>query len=140
MGTSGNKSGATTWTTIMRHTNTRTPAQPLLDERDRLQSELEALQTKIRGLEYAIELITDEARKQESPAAPKGRDRGITETIRSLLRDAGSSGLSPQMAVELAAARGQPLNPTSVSSLLSRMKRDGQVAYRRKRYVLTEDA
>ena len=124
----------------MKKMNTKTPAQPLLDEHRRLQLELDALQNKIRGLEFAIELITDEARKQESPTSPKGRERGITETIRSLLRDAGSSGLSPQMAVELAAARGQALNPTSVSSLLSRMKRDGQVAYRRKRYVLMEDA
>lgn len=124
----------------MMKMNTKTAAQPLMDERDRLQLELKELQTKIRGLEFAIELITDEARKQESPSAPKVRDRGITETIRSLLRDAGPAGLNPQMAVELAAARGQALNPTSVSSLLSRMKRDGQVAYRRKRYVLKEDA
>lgn len=124
----------------MKNAAAKSLAQPLFEERTRLQSELEALQNKIRGLDLAIELITDEVEKQRTHAAapqPVIRERGISETIRALLRDAGSAGLSPQMAVRLAAAQGQTLNPTSVSSLLSRMKRDGQVAYRKKRYVLT---
>ncbi len=110
----------------------RTPLRALVDERNRLQAELDALQIKIRGLDLAIELITEEARKLDQ----QSRARGITDTIRDLLREAGTAGLSPQMAVEHAAVRGQKLRKSSVSSLLSRMKRDGEVAYKGRRYVL----
>lgn len=110
----------------------KTPTEAIVEERNRLQAELDALQNKIRGLDLAIELITEEAEKLD----PRPRASGISATIRDLLHDAGPAGLNPQMAVELAAARGQTLSKASVSSLLSRMKRDGEVAYKGRRYVL----
>ncbi len=112
----------------------KTSTQTLVDERSRLTVELEALQNKIGGLDLAIELLNAGTRKREG--APPARSRGISETIRTLLKEAGDGGLTVQRTVELAAEHGQTINRTSVSSLLSRMKRDGEVVYRRKRYAL----
>lgn len=95
--------------------------------------ELEALQNKIRGLDLAIELLSSVATTR-STTIP--RARGISDTIRSLLREAGAAGLTVQRTVELATEGGQPVNKTSVSSLLSRMKRDGEVVYKGKKYFL----
>jgi hypothetical protein len=112
----------------------KTATQTLLNERLKLSAELEALQNKIRGLDLAIELLNAGARTLDN--APAQRGRGISETIRTLLSEAGDDGLTVQQTIELAAERGQDVNKTSVSSLLSRMKRAGEVTYRRKRYAL----
>jgi hypothetical protein len=112
----------------------KTATQTLLDERSRLAAQMDALENKIRGLDLAIELLNAGARPQES--LPSQRGRGISETIRTLLKEAGDEGLTVQQTIELAAQRGQDVNKTSVSSLLSRMKRAGEVAYRRKKYSL----
>src|SRR5262245_23665439 len=98
----------------------KSPSQALIDERNRLQAELDALQNKIRGLDLAIALITEEATKHNDSQL---RAKGISATLRTLLLEKGEAGLTPQMAVDLAAARGQALSKASVSSLLSRMKR-----------------
>ncbi len=111
----------------------KSPTQTLTDERNRLTVQLTELQNKIRGLELAIDLINDQADRTASFSGP--RAIGTSAVIREILVEAGSAGITPQMAIERAAARGETLNKTSVSSLLSRMKRDGEVVYVARRYV-----
>lgn len=113
--------------------NARSPTQALMEERNRLTVQLTDLQNKIRGLELAIELVNGQV--DRAAGSHRSRSAGTTAALRGMLVEAGSTGITPQIAVERAAARGEALNKTSVSSLLSRMKRDGEVNYRNRHYV-----
>lgn len=118
-----------------------THAEALLRQRERLVAELEALRNKISGLDLAIQLITQVDRPAAVPTERMERsDRGagITTTIQRLLVAAGDTGINAEEAVEIAAREGIALNRSSVSSLLSRMKRAGDIAYVDKKYVLAK--
>lgn len=118
-----------------------THAEALLRQRERLVAELEALRNKISGLDLAIQLITQADRPAAVPTERMERsDRGagITTTIQRLLVAAGDTGINAEEAVEIAAREGIALNRSSVSSLLSRMKRAGDIAYVDKKYVLAK--
>ncbi len=128
-------------------------AQALLLQRERLVAEMEALRNKISGLDLAIQLITQDEQpdlaalpRPDVMALPRlvarvergERGAGITTTIHRLLVAAGPTGINAEEAVELAAREGITLNRSSVSSLLSRMKRAGDLAYVDKKYVLVD--
>ena len=108
----------------------------LTNERDRLVAEIEALRNRIAGIEVAIRLIS-EGPEEASPIAGKVR---VSQTILSLLREAGESGLKPQATIERAAERGIGLNRGSVYALLSRMERAGTVVHEGAHYKLREFA
>jgi hypothetical protein len=107
--------------------------QHLVNKRDQLVAEIEALRNKIAGLEIAIKLISEGSEQVASPIAGKVR---VSETILSLLRESGETGLKPKAAIELAAGRGISLNRGSVYSLLNRMERAGTVVREDARYKL----
>ena len=109
--------------------------QHLINQRDRFVAEVEALRNKIAGLEIAIKLISDGPEQAATPIAGKVR---VSETILSLLRESGETGLKPKAAIELAAGRGISLNRGSVYSLLNRMERAGVVVHEDARYKLRE--
>lgn len=107
----------------------------LLEQRDKLLSEIEALRNRVMGLEMAISLM------DETPAAPvigRGKRSGIKQIVLDLLRECGASGLNANVAVEIAARRGVTLDRASVSSLLSRLKGEGVVVYDGDRYRLPD--
>jgi hypothetical protein len=108
----------------------------LMEQRDRLLKEVEALKNKIAGLDMAIGLIGETPVQQE--IAPSQRKIHVSETIVSLLREAGETGLKPKAAIALAAERGISLNRGSVYSLLNRMARNGTVVHEDTGYKLTE--
>jgi hypothetical protein len=109
--------------------------EKLVKQRDQLFLEMEALRNKIAGLELAIRLISGEP---EGAIAPAGGKMRVSETIVSLLREAGEAGLKPKGAIELAARRGISLNRGSVYSLLNRMQRGGIVVHEDTCYKLRE--
>jgi hypothetical protein len=109
-------------------------SQSLLKERAKLMAEFEALKNKISGLDLAIRLIADQADRRDGP----NRRETVTTTIRSLLSEAGTHGLNAKSLAELAEVRGLSINRNSLSSLLSRMKRNGELVYRQRRYVLRD--
>lgn len=107
----------------------------LLEQRDKLLSEIEALRNRVMGLEMAISLL------DEAPAAPvagRGKRSGIKQLVLDLLRECGASGLNAGVAVDIAARRGITLDRASVSSLLSRLKSEGVIAYDGDRYRLPD--
>ncbi len=110
--------------------------QRLVHERDQLLREAEALKNKIAGLDMAIGLIGNGPMKQ--PGSSPGRKVHVSETIVTLLREAGEAGLKARTTIELAAERGIYLNGRSVYSLLSKMTRDGTVVHEDGRYRLKE--
>jgi DNA-binding transcriptional regulator LsrR (DeoR family) len=108
--------------------------QRLLEERDRLLRQKEALENQIAGIERAIALVGG---GDDGPQASQARRRSSTKSIvLDLLDDVGTMGLNAATAVEIADRQGTTLDRASVSSLLSRLKRDGVVAYDGDRYRL----
>jgi hypothetical protein len=110
--------------------------QRLLDERDRLLGELEALRHKIGGLELAISLFE---REDDDPPAKGTSGRGkAKELLLDLLREVGTTGLNASTAVEIASRRGVKLARGTAASTLSRLKADDVVTYEGDRYRLRD--
>jgi hypothetical protein len=113
--------------------------QRLIDERDRLLSQLNATKHKIEGLDLAIQLMGHE---RSAPSEEKGTDtskRGQAKgVLLDLLKEVGTIGLNATSAVELADRRGIKLERGTAASNLSRMKADGVVIYDNDRYRLPE--
>jgi hypothetical protein len=106
-------------------------------ERAKMVAELEALKNKIGGLDIAISVL--EGHSNASPtqvAVPTGRKPKTKKVVLDMLGEVGVDGLVATEAVERAASRGVTLERGTVSSLLSRFKRDGLVDYDGDRYRL----
>ncbi|MCP4380191.1 MAG: hypothetical protein GY798_01990 [Hyphomicrobiales bacterium] len=111
--------------------------QRLIEERKNLFADLEACRNKIAGLDIAIQLLTNGSLVESASTAP-ARQVGVTEVLVSLLEEAGSEGLSAKELTKRAGQRGRPVKRQSVSSLLSRLKREGTLVYENNRYKLPE--
>ena len=112
------------------------------EEISRLARERDALTHKIEGLQLALRLARGEG--QAPPAAPEAtrqRRGGVKETVLDLISEAAETGMTPPECVAAAKAkRGIELDRGSVSSLLSRLKKDGVLFYDGSRYRLKEYA
>ena len=109
--------------------------QRLLAERDRLLKQRDALDNQIAGLERGIALMDQD--EKEIALVPQGRGR-VKTLIIDLLREVGTTGLTATYAVELAKNRNIELSKESISSLLSRLKKDEVVTFDGDRYRLSE--
>jgi hypothetical protein len=111
--------------------------QKLHDTLAELEAEREALKNKIDGLRLAIEVL-ERNDKDEDGAEDGSRARrgAVKEALFDLLKEAGKTGLNAHSAVEMAKRRGLDLDRGTVSSTLSRMKRDGAVEHDGERYRL----
>lgn len=116
-------------------TKVRADVQKLIEQRDRLLVEIEALKNKVAGIELAISLIEGES-PQSAPE--QGRRQNVKTILIDLLKETGTTGLNAQSAVEIAIRRGVTLDRGSVSSTLSRMKAEGIVNHDGQRYRLPE--
>jgi DNA-binding transcriptional regulator LsrR (DeoR family) len=110
----------------------------LIQQRDQLLSEIEALKNKVAGLEMAIGLLGGETVSSTADAGSPARRINVKATILDLLKEVGTTGLNAATTVEIAARRGIELDRASVSSLLSRLKREGTVNYDGEKYRLPE--
>ena len=110
----------------------------LLEQRDQILAEIEALRNKVKGLEMAIALVDGDNVIAETSRAP--RRSGTKGTILDMLGEVGTTGLNGTSAVEMAARRGVHLDKQSVSSLLSRLKRDKIVVHEGDNYKLAQFA
>lgn len=108
----------------------------LIDQREKLMAEMEALKHKIEGLSLAISLLDG----GESGLRAVSRRSGVKGYILDLLKEVGGEGLNAQKAVEMATQRGHKVDRASVSSLLSRFKQDGTIVYDGSLYRLKEFA
>lgn len=106
----------------------------LIQERDQLLKQREALNNQIIGLERAISLAGGE--EPIAATKPSGRRVNNKGIVLKLLEEAGTTGLNAVSAVEMASRRGVSLDRNSVSSLLSRLKADNIVVYDGDRYRL----
>lgn len=109
----------------------------LMDERDRILAEINALKHKASGIELAISLLQRE--DGESPVTGDTSKRGNAKALLiDLLREVGTTGLNATSAVQIAARRGITLNRGTAAATLSRMKADNAVVYDGESYKLPE--
>ena len=103
----------------------RAQLQELTAIRDDLRAEMLALKNRIEGVEIAIEAISVNQRPlKQRTRHPRG---WVKVALLELLEEVGDIGLNAQSAVDLAKQKKIELDRNTVSSLLSRFKRDGVV-------------
>jgi hypothetical protein len=110
----------------------------LLEQRDQLLAEIEALKNRVKGLEMAISIAGGEDMNVQN--TKQSRRSGIKGTILDMLGEVGTTGLNAVSAVEMATRRGLHFDRQSVSSLLSRLKKDNTVIYEGEMYKLPQFA
>lgn len=94
--------------------------QKLREERERLARQIEALQNELKGIDRAIAVLTGEVIQTErSP-----RTRNVKDTVIELIASAGTKGLTVNQVLAAARAKNIQLERGTVSSLLSRLKRE----------------
>ena len=102
-----------------------------------MKERLEDIRREIGKLQAQEALLLDmmgkEPIEKTTKRAPKG---SVKSRVLEMLETQGRNGLNAAKAVELSEAGGEPLDRGSVSSLLSRLKQDGVVAYDGKNYRL----
>ena len=91
--------------------------------------EIEALRNKLKGIEASIAALGG-----EQPIESRRRNRNVKQTVMDLIIDAGQAGVTAGGVVEQAAIAGRQLDRPSVSSLLSRLKREGILSFNGERY------
>ena len=90
----------------------------LIDQRDLLRAEMEALRNKIVGLDLAISILQQGASPVKGEPVSVSRRSGVKGYVLDLLKERGSAGLNAAICVELAQRRGVLMDRGSVSSLL----------------------
>lgn len=92
-------------------------------EIERLTREIDALENQRLALQRLRAKIMGETETAATPT--RTRIRNVKDTVLGLLAEAGEKGLSVGEVIESAKARNMHLERGSVSSLLSRLKREG---------------
>jgi len=110
----------------------------LLDQRDKLLNEIEALKNRVMGLEMAISLLDDGNGDSAISSQPTKRRSGVKAVLLDLLQECGTTGINASTAIEIAARRGVILDKGTISSLLSRLKAEGTVVYDGDKYRLRD--
>lgn len=110
--------------------------QKLLDQRARLAAEIEAMRNKLAGIDMAIVTLRGDV-PDTGAGAPSPRPN-VKGTMLSVIQEAGKAGVTASEVVERANAMGRALDRGSVSSLLSRFKREGLLTFDGARYFPAE--
>jgi hypothetical protein len=113
----------------------RADVQRLIDQRDQLLKEIEALRNQVAGIEMAITLLDG-----DETTAGTGAQRSVKAVVLDLLKEVGTTGLSAASVCEMAHRRGITLHSGSVGSTLSRLKGLGVVVLQGNKYVLADYA
>ncbi len=104
-------------------------------ERERLKAQIASLEGELRGIERAINMLKgNDADSNPNPVYRKRQRGGIKDVVLKMVEDSGSRGTVASEIVEKAEKSGQSLDRNSVSSLLSRLKREGSLSYDDGRY------
>lgn len=108
--------------------------QRLLQEREALLKQRDAIDNEIKGIERAIQLVAADEGK-----LPLGAKKPQTKAVvLDLLEEVGTTGLDASAAVRIADEKGLTIEKNSVSSLLSRLKKDGVIEYDGQKYRLSK--
>ena len=107
----------------------------LKDELAQVQAEIRTLQGREAGLRRAIAIVSDEPDVIDARATAQPKRRSpIKDIVLRLLQENAERGLVAADIVGIALGQGVTLDRNSVSSLLSRFKKDGILEYDGKVY------
>lgn len=109
--------------------------QKLREERDRLLREIEALRNQLIATERALAIVEGTDFRQPE-TRPRERARNVKDTVLGVLAEAGERGLSVNQILDIARSRGVDLDRGSVSSLVSRLKRESTLDMRDGQYFV----
>lgn len=103
-----------------------------------LEEEIQRLANKLERLRAAKMMLEEEQEQTEQPPQRRQQHVGsVAELIMSIVRDSGNDGTDARSIVETARDRhGVNLNRASVSSMLSRWKKDGKLRRENNRYKI----
>lgn len=93
----------------------------LVAEKSKIMREIDSLLKKVEGLELSIGLLED--------SRETGKKEGVRDILLNLVNEAGDKGLNAPAAISAARDRGIKLHKPTVSSLLSRMKKDRLLSF-----------
>jgi hypothetical protein len=110
----------------------------LVEERDRLLAQIEAMKHKVSGLEFAISMLDHQEDGNQGTTLDASKRGKAKAVLLDLLKEAGTTGLNAASAVEIAARRGIRLERGTAASNLSRMKADRVVTYDGDKYRLPQ--
>jgi hypothetical protein len=107
----------------------------LQEERERLLAQMEALRNQIVGIDRAIAVMEG---TELTPPEERQRVRGhnVKNTVLGLVSAAEASGLSVNQVLDGAKVKGIVLDRGTVSSLLSRLKRENTLDMKDGRYFI----
>ena len=74
------------------------------------------------------------------PSGPRSRQSNVKRTVMGIINDAALTGITAAEVVDRGNAMGKALEKRSVSSLLSRLKREGTLTFDGERYRAVEPA
>jgi len=106
-------------------------------EEARLLREIEALQNQLIGVRRSIALLNGDDPERVAATTRKARSP-IKDAVLGLIGEFKETGLSVNEVIELAQKRGQDLDRGSVSSLLSRLKREKVLDLQGSKYLPTQ--
>ncbi len=108
------------------------------DLRDRKAAEVAELERRLSEAKIRLSTLDEAVAAAGGQALPvRGtgkRQSNVKGTVMDLINDAGSVGVTAASIVEGAVAKGRALDRNSVSSLLSRLKREGTLTFDGERY------
>jgi hypothetical protein len=110
----------------------------LVEERDRLLAQIEALKHKVSGLDLAISMLGQNDEAHQGPVQDTSKRGKAKAILLDLLKEVGTTGLNATSAVEMATRRGIKLERGTAASNLSRMKADKVVTYDGDKYRLPQ--
>jgi hypothetical protein len=107
----------------------------LQEERERLLAQMEALRNQIVGIDRAIAVMGG---MEFNPPEERQRARGhnVKNTVLGLVSTAGANGLSVNQVLDGAKVKDIVLDRGTVSSLLSRLKRENTLDMKDGRYSI----
>jgi hypothetical protein len=107
----------------------------LMEERDALKKQIENLQSELKGLERAIRVVSgsDDVLSPISQV-PRQRTKNVKSLVLTLVTQSGDNGITVAELMDKAEANQVALERASVSSLLSRLKKDGILRINEGRY------
>jgi len=109
--------------------------QKLRAERDRLLKEIEALKNQLIATERALAIV-EGTEYRAADSRQRERSRNVKDTVLGMLAQAGPAGMSVVQVLDGAKAKGVELDRGTVSSLLSRLKRESTLDMRDGQYFV----
>lgn len=122
----------------------RDEIKKLEEERSRLDEQIAELEHKLHGLkseragfDRALNMLAGkDVATQDVPR--KERAKGVKETVLAAVQAAGGWGITVSQLMERAEREGRALDRGTVSSLLSRFKREGVLEMKEGRYYVPQ--